>query len=144
MQPKLRTNKWLNQRLNKIWNLLFPEVPRPNIVTAVFKGKWKNKFGHIVKKGRYTEIAINSLFTHVLVPEYIIDTTLAHELIHYMHGFGSPLKRQYKYPHKGGIVSKELLKRGFGHSLRLEKHFYAHLWPVVYKELMNIFKQSNK
>ncbi|MBU1204167.1 MAG: hypothetical protein KKG60_03820 [Nanoarchaeota archaeon] len=135
MQPPLRTNHWLNERLNQIWKLLYPEVSRPNQVKAIFKGKWKNKFGHIIKRGENTEIAINSLFTHPMVPEYIIDTTLAHELTHYMHGFGSPLKRQHKHPHKGGIVTKELLHRGFGHSIRLEKRFYKTLWPVLYKEL---------
>ena len=50
---------------------------------------------------------------HELIPEYVIDTTVAHELVHYMHGFFSPHQRLYKHPHKGGIVTKELKKRGF-------------------------------
>lgn len=131
-----RDEKWLNERLVQIWRLLFPDVEKANEVKAVFKGKWKNKFGHIVKKKKETEIAINGLFSEPIVPEYVIDATLAHELIHYMHGFGSPLKQKYKHPHKGGVVTKELLKRGFGHSMRLERGFYKRLWPVIYKELM--------
>jgi hypothetical protein len=130
-----RNEEWLNQRLNQIWQLLYPEVPRANQVIAIFKGRWRNKFGHIKKKGENTEIAINSLFRNSMVPEYIIDTTLAHELTHYMHGFCSPLKRQYAHPHKGGVVTKELVKRGFGHSVRMEKTFAKTIWPSLHREM---------
>jgi hypothetical protein len=130
--PEKRTEYWLNTRLEQIWQLLYPEVPRKNEVKAVFKGKWKNKFGHIVKRGDFTEIAINSLFSNNIIPEYVIDTTLAHELTHYMHGFGSPLEKKYAHPHKGGIVTKELVKRGFGPSMSMEKKFCKTLWPAIY------------
>ena len=118
-----RNDQWLRKRMDNIWELLFPETPRLNNVDIKFKGKWKNKFGHIARRGSDSYIAINSLFKHELVPEFIIDTTIAHELVHYSHGFNSPLPKLYKHPHKNGIVTKELLRKGFGHLLRKEKYF---------------------
>ncbi|MFH1065650.1 MAG: hypothetical protein V1734_04065, partial [Nanoarchaeota archaeon] len=82
----MRDNEWLALRMNQIWEMLFPEVEKLNNVSIRFKGKWKNKFGHIKRTGKDTEIAVNSLFTHDAVPEYIIDLTIAHELTHYWHG----------------------------------------------------------
>ena len=133
----MRDDRWLEKRMRQIWQLLFPEVAKLNNVVAKFKGRWKNKFGHIKRTGKDTEIVVNSLFRDEHVPEYIIDLTLAHELIHYWHGFNSPHKRKYKHPHAGGIVTRELNKRGFGHMARLEKTFVRRQWPAIYKVLMN-------
>jgi len=132
----MRDNKFLNQRLAQIWFLLFEDTPKLNNVVIRFKGSWKNKFGHIKKIKEDTEIAINGLFKHDLVPEYVIDLTIAHELIHYSHGFNSPLERKYKHPHKGGIVTKELKERGFEKTLKKEKLFVKKEWPNIYKNLI--------
>ncbi len=131
----MRDDNWLVERLDQIWQLLFPEVLRKNNVNILFKGKWKRKFGHITSRGKDSEIAINGLFKNLEIPEYIIDITVAHELIHYMHGFHSPLPRLHKYPHQGGVVDKELLKRGFGHLIRKEKDFVKREWPKIYSKL---------
>ena len=112
--------------------MLFPEVPRKNEIIIKFKGRWKNKFGHIKKIKDKSEIVINGLFKNEEVPEYIIDLTISHELIHYMHGFNSPLPKQYKNPHKGNIVNSELKKRGFGHLLKKEKLFVKKDWKDMY------------
>jgi len=137
----MRDNSWLQIRLQQIWELLFPDTPQLNTVIIKFKGKSYRKFGHIKKIGKDTEIAINSLFKSDIVPEYMIDLTIAHELIHYMHGFNSPLKKQYKYPHKGGIVTKELKNKGFIHLLKKEKIFIKKEWPKIYKFLNNYDKK---
>jgi len=132
----MRDDEWLAERLDQIWKLLFPELERKNNVVIRFKGRWKNKFGHIKRlKNKDTEIAINGLFKHSNIPEYIIDTTIAHELVHYSHGFQSPFPRKYKHPHAGGVVSRELHKRGFGHMMRREKDFVKRQWPRIFKEL---------
>ena len=55
----MRNNEFLQTRLNQIWELLFPDTPKANDVKVLFKGRWRNKFGHIVKIGKDTEIAIN-------------------------------------------------------------------------------------
>ena len=132
----MRDDEWLTIKLNQIWEMLFPDTKRKNSIIIRFKGRWKNKFGHIKRlKNEDTEIAINGLFRNELIPEYIIDTTIAHELIHYSHGFQSPLPRKYKHPHAGGVVRRELLKRGFGHMIRREKEFVKRTWPRIFKEL---------
>lgn len=131
----MRDNYWLAERLDQIWTMLFPEVKRKNNVLIKFKGNWRNKFGHIkLLKNKDTEIGINNLFKNDLVPEYIVDITIAHELTHYMHGFNSPYERRYKYPHQGGIVERELLNRGFSHMLRKEKEFLKQ-WPEIHKKI---------
>ena len=132
----MRDDVWLAERMNNIWQMLFPEVERKNNVIVRFKGRWKNKFGHIKRlKNQDTEIAINSLFRNEIVPEYIIDSTIAHELVHYSHGFQSPLPKKYKHPHAGGIVRRELVKRGFGHMIAQERVFVRKEWSRIFKEL---------
>ena len=124
-----RDNAWLAGRLDHIWELLYSDVERLNHVHVRFKGRWKNKFGHIKRIKDDTEIVVNSLLRDPQVPEFLIDITLAHELAHYAHGFNSPHKRKYKHPHAGGVVTKELQRRGFGHMLRLEKDYIRKHWP---------------
>jgi len=131
----VRNDDWLKQRMEDIWSLLFQDVERQNNVLIRFKGKWKNKFGHIkILKNKDTEIVINGFFRNDIIPEEIIDITIAHELIHYAHGFNSPHPKLFKYPHQGGVVRRELLKRGFGNSIKEEKKFIK-IWPDIYKEL---------
>jgi len=126
----MRNDMFLANRLNQIWSMLFPEVERKNNIAIRFKGKWKNKFGHIkLLRNKDTEIAINSYFKSEDIPEYIIDLTIAHELVHYMHGFNSPLEKRFKHPHKGNIVNRELVNRGFGFMLKNEKNFVRNIWP---------------
>ncbi len=134
----MRDDEWLQQRLDQIWLLLFPEVERKNRVIIRWHGKWKNKFGHIkMLRSKETEIVINAYFKDERIPEGVIDATIAHELIHYMHGFQSPHKQQYKHPHAGGIVTRELKRRGFGHVMALEREFIKNKWLPIYKELNN-------
>ena len=133
----MRDDNWLRNRMLEIWQLRFMDVPMKNEVKIKFKGKWKTKFGHIKLKNNITEIIINSLFKHEDVPQYIIDLTIAHELVHYSHGFQSPLERKYNYPHQGGIVRKELKKRGFRDAMELERKVFRKEWPEMYKRIKN-------
>ncbi len=131
----MRDDLWLNKRMLEIWQLRFMDVPMLNQVKIRFKGKWKTKFGHIRMKNGITEIVINSLFKNEEVPQYIVDLTIAHELVHYSHGFQSPLEKRYNYPHQGGIVRKELKKRGFKDMLQLEKKIFRKEWPEMFKKV---------
>jgi len=138
----MRDDVWLVNRMNSMWGMLFPEIPRENHIVVRFKGKWRNKFGHIKRlPNKDSEIVINSHFRNEIVPEYIIDLTLAHEMVHYMHGFNSPLPRQFKHPHAGGIVNRELRKRGFGHLIIEEKKWVRNEWP---KLLGEVFMQKRR
>ncbi len=132
----MRDDIWLKERFEQIWSLFFPEVEKRNVYIN-FKGRWKNKFGHIKKgKNNRSEIAINSLFKDERVPEDVIKLTIAHEIVHYMHGFHSHLPKRYDHPHKGGVVDKELKKKGFGYALSKEKSWVKSEWPTLFNELM--------
>ncbi len=144
----MRDDLWLNEKLNSMWEFLFNDIERKNNVIIRFKGRWKNKFGHIkLLKDKSTEIAINAMLKDERVPEYIIDLTIAHELSHYAHGFNSPLPRIYSHPHKGGVVTKELKRRGFGFHIRKERIWMKREWREIIKEKLpekklqfNLFK----
>ena len=130
----MRDNKWLASRLAEIQSKFFSDVPISNIIFVRFGRSSKTRFGSIIAKPLkghkkpVTYITINALFKEEEVPDYVIEATLAHEFVHYTHGFHSPLRRLYKYPHQGGIVDKELRKRGIGEILdqqtKWTKDFY--------------------
>lgn len=131
----MRDDEFLKKRLDSIWEMLFLDVERKNNVVIKFKGRWKNKFGHIKRlKSGESEIIINGYFKNEKVPEYIIDLTIGHELVHYSHGFNSPLPRLHKHPHAGGIVNRDLRKRGFAQMLTLERKWIKEEWRNMIKE----------
>ena len=125
----MRTNHWLAERLDAIHRQYYPDVPIKNVIMVRFGQASRTRFGSIIARPRpghaqpVSLITINSLFKDEEVPEYVIDATLAHEFAHYAHGFHSPLERLYAYPHRGGIVDKEIIKRGAGEILRLQKEW---------------------
>ena len=129
----MRDYPWLKEKLDEIWIKYFPDIPRENKVLITFKGRWKNKFGHIQQlPSKNTWIAVNKLFQDERVPEYIVNLTIAHELAHYSHGFQSALEQKYSHPHKGGVVNKELKKRGFSEELEKEKIWLKEEWLNIY------------
>lgn len=130
----MRNDEWLKERMEMIWQKHFPDISRENKVLTIFKGKWKNRLGYIkMLQNKNTVIVINSLFKDERVPEFVINTTLAHEIIHYMHGFQSPKMKQFDYPHKGQIVNREIKRRGLGEQLRMEKDWIKKCWLEIYK-----------
>ena len=135
---KERTNKWLVDKLYYIWENYFADVPRKNLVVIKFgrssrsqlgsikwatnrtriKGLMKNKdlqnFYKAQDDKRITVITVTQKFKKLEIPDYVVESTIAHELCHYVHGFSSPLKQIYRNPHQGGVIKKELSRRGFG------------------------------
>lgn len=139
----MRDDQWLKEKMESLWSNNFSDVERKNNVAIRFKGKWKNKLGHIkLLENKDTEIVINGLFRNDRIPEQLINATIAHELVHYSHGFQSPLERKYKHPHAGGIVSRELKSRGLGGTLLFEKKFMKRNWHYIYLELTGKRKDS--
>ena len=125
----MRNEEWLATLFHNIWDTKFPDVKKRNNIVVRWKGKWKTKFGHIKRlKNKDTEIAINSFFKNPDIPEYIIELTLAHELVHYMHGFQSPHPKKFRHPHQGGIVNKELKKRGYQEEIKKERQWFKEVW----------------
>src|SRR2546426_10258123 len=85
----------LTQYLDWIWQRYFTDIARVNEVLISYCYPWKSRLGLIrlsIDKTR-SFIGINSLLQLSLVPECVLITTIAHELVHYTHGFGSPLPR---------------------------------------------------
>jgi hypothetical protein len=121
----------LTAYLNRIWGEHFIDIPRVNTVHIGYCFPWKSRLGliRLSLDQNTTFIGINSLLQLPQVPDYVLITTIAHELAHYAHGFGSPLPRQHKYPHANGVVERELESRELGECLRccnrwIDKHWY--------------------
>lgn len=112
----IRDNNWLLSRLDEIWTKYFSDVPQSNRVFIRFGRFAKLRLGSIKynKKTHDTIITITSMFRSKLIPKDVIDHTIAHELIHYSHGFSSTHPKLHKYPHAGGVIKKEMLARGMG------------------------------
>ncbi|MDD3662053.1 MAG: hypothetical protein PHG63_03220 [Candidatus Dojkabacteria bacterium] len=152
MEPKNRTEAWLADRMYEIWENYFADVPRKNFVLIKFGRSASRQLGSIgwarknsrikaflkkdsIKKtvrsqddSRITVITITRKFKDPSIPDYVVDATIAHEIAHYVHGFSSPLKRQYHHPHKGGVVRKELTRRGLGDTEKAARGWIRQNW----------------
>jgi hypothetical protein len=118
----------------EVWEEYFNDIPRKNFVLTKF-GRYakrqlgcikfadeKSKVKSLLKK--YKEdissqdissvsiIVLTGYFKDLIVPEFVLISTISHEICHYAHGFNSPLPKKYKYPHRGGVVRKEMVNRG--------------------------------
>lgn len=127
-----RDHKWLKFRLEAIWRRYFPDTPIVNNVFVKFGRASRTRLGSI-KYGRKQEnpntiITINGHFIDPQIPEFVVDAVLAHELTHYAHGFCSPLEQKFANPHKGSVVSHEMIDRGLKELLVLEKRWVKANW----------------
>ena len=127
--------------LDTIWQRYFSDVPRKNEVQIAYGSPWKTRLGMIRMTLDETTsfIRVNALLQHHEVPEYLLVTTIAHELAHYAHGFGSPLPQLYTHPHAHNVVNKELAKRGLKEYVNLTDEWIDNYWFAFYeKERMRI------
>lgn len=127
----IRDNKWLISRLDEIWTKYFADIPQNNRVFIRFGRFAKLRLGSIKynRKTKDTIITITSMFKDYSIPKDVIDHTIAHELVHYSHGFSSPHVKLHKYPHAGGVIKKEMTARGMG------KQFCAYRdWIKIYRK----------
>ena len=106
----------LTLHLDHIWQDYFSDIPRINSVDIAYCYPWKRRLGliRLSLDSAKSFIGINALLQLQEVPEYVLLTTIAHELTHYAHGFGSPLPRIFEHPHANNIVQRELIRRGLG------------------------------
>ncbi len=130
----LFTVRNVNTYLDHIWRHYFSDLPRVNEVQIAYCYPWKNRLGLIrLSLDNVTSfIGINALLQHQQVPEYVLITTIAHELTHYAHGFGSPLPRLYKHPHANNVVTRELEKRGLGEYVHQSDAWIDKQWFAFY------------
>jgi hypothetical protein len=130
----LRTSRSPDAYLHQIWQEYFFDVPRVNEVQIAYCYPWKNRLGMIrLSLDNATSfIGINALLQHQRVPECVLITTVAHELTHYAHGFGSPLPRPYKHPHANNVVNRELERRGLGEFIHQSDAWIDRQWFSFY------------
>ena len=81
-----------------------------------------------------TIITINGLFKDSSIPEFLIDSVIAHEMVHYAHGFASPHDKKYATPHAGGIIKKEMKERGLEDLFILQKKWLKKHWKDFVEE----------
>jgi hypothetical protein len=109
-------NKYLSSRAASLIRENFQDRDITNLLVVKWGKRWRNTLGHI-KPLENTEfgslIEINSLMKSTEIPEFVLDSVLMHELVHYFQGFGSNHERKSKHPHKGGVVDKELARLGW-------------------------------
>ncbi|MFA5633640.1 MAG: hypothetical protein WCY00_02500 [Candidatus Dojkabacteria bacterium] len=151
----MRDIKFLEDTLYDLWENHFCDVPRHNLVLIKYGKFSKRQLGSIKiantrtriksilkeKKDDFlvqdhksiTVITMTKYFQSETVPEFVVRAVIAHELCHYAHGFSSPLEKRFDKPHQGGIVKKELEKRGL-----LEEQERADRWIKKYwKEIIS-------
>jgi hypothetical protein len=109
-----RDEAWLAERVRLLWEHHFADVPVGYPITVGFGSRARNRFGSIAARNKQAVIRVNRLYADPDVPTYVVDETLAHELAHYAHGFGSGLPQLHTHAHRGGVVDRELEKRGLG------------------------------
>lgn len=121
--PIKRDQKWLEECYQNLLTNHFPDLPKGYPIRVCFGSPAKNRFGSISARNGVSIIRLNGLFTDPELPLYVVQETLAHELAHYVHGFGSGLPKRYEHPHMGGVVEQELFQRGLE-----ETHHLAEAW----------------
>lgn len=137
----MRTDEWLQARFEHIWGNFFNDLPPDHNIIIKFGAKARTRLGSIKlieSRGSTTQITITGFFKDEVIPEHVVDAVIGHELCHYAHGFFSPLPKFSKHPHKGGIVDKELVKRGMGDYLKLQKKWLKDNWRNYVMEHIEI------
>lgn len=126
-----RDNNWLLSRLDHLWSNFFAEVEQTNPIFIRFGRYSKYRLGSIKlsRKSDKSYITLTGMFKNKSISAEVVDHTIAHELVHYTHGFSSKRVRLHKYPHAGGIVNKEMTRRGMGYLIKAYR-----LWVKDYRK----------
>ena len=113
----MRDQEWLENRFEYIYRKYFADLKAPNQIEIKWGRRSRRQLGCIKKQQLKTKnwrvadhfkrdfitiIVINGLFRDEAIPEFVIDSVIAHEMSHYAHGFNSPLPQIHRHPHKGG------------------------------------------
>lgn len=142
-----RDDNWLDQRLSLLFKNHFSDIVPTNKIVIKFGRRsrtrlgsigmtgWQSKNRAVDYKGRgehgVTVITLTSYFRLDAVPEEIIDATIAHELVHYVHGFHSPRPQIYAHPHRGRVVEIELERRGLLELTKQQQKWLVKNWRSV-------------
>ena len=137
-----RSNVWLSERLEYIWATYFSDIKRITPIRVHFGQRAYRRLGSIIlrpqliegKKVEVSWITISSLLADDDIPDLVIDQVLAHELVHYVHGFGSHYPRILHHPHQGGVILKEFKKRGLWELYRVYLAWIKLHWRHILRQ----------
>ncbi len=149
----MRDDNYLAEKLYYLWENFFVDVPRKNVVIIKFGKKSYRQLGCITwaktnTRGvknllrnlnedyddkRISLINITGYFKDEEIPDKVVMGTIAHEMVHYSHGFHSPLQQLYDHPHKGGIIRKEMVKRDLKDVYDYSKRWLKMNWASYIK-----------
>lgn len=120
----------------QIWQEYFADVPQPNMIVVNYDYPWKNRLGRIrmTKDEHRSEIALNGILRLAHISNNLRIGVISHEIVHYAHGFGSPLSSHFQQAHAHGVVSSELTNRGLGHYEHDVYHWVECEWEQVYQD----------
>lgn len=141
----MRSNLWLEDKLEQFLKTNFSDLEIPNNLTIGFGRKARRRLGSIkmTRDKKTSHITINGIFRDAEMPERIIEAVIAHELCHYAHGFSSPIAKLYDHPHRGNVIGRELRKRGLHFLDEYEKVWTKSKWPkIIEKEFPRQAKRS--
>ncbi len=131
----LRTNQWLEQQVQSIWASHFSDIDQVTPIRINFGRRTYRRLGSIIlrptnapSQQQYAHIVISGLLADPQVPDYIIQQVIAHELVHYIHGFGSHLPRHLRHPHQGGVIVREFKRRGLWELFRVYQVWMKLSW----------------
>jgi len=133
-----RDNSWLNDQLEFIWATWFADVAQVTPLSIRFVRPWKRRLAviYLTDDERHSFIGVNRLLRDQRVPYTICLVTIAHELVHYTHGFGSHHPRRYRHPHRGNVVQRELTLRGLADELRFYTDWTNDRWFELLPDLV--------
>ncbi|HSX01705.1 MAG TPA: hypothetical protein VLI05_00135 [Candidatus Saccharimonadia bacterium] len=129
-----RDEAWLQQLLDETWDSYFADVPQENDVRIVFGRRAKRRLGSIAldpRDQRTSVITMNGLFRLAVIPDFVVQATLVHELTHYAHGFNSPLNQRQQHPHAGGVMRREFDERDLLQLYLQQKKWLKQHWPAI-------------
>lgn len=133
-----RDNLWLKDKFNNLYQRYFSDIEINNKIAIKFGRPCNTRLGSIkpskLLKNEYSFITINGYFQDLEIPEFVVDAVIAHEFMHYAHGFASPHQQAFRHPHKGGVVDWDLKERGLGDILKLEKTWIKKNWRKYLQE----------
>lgn len=135
-----RNNKWLKKVAQNIWFKYFHDISPVNDLRVKFgkRARWQlgcirqsRPRGSGPSQGNPSIVTINGYFRNETVPQYVVESILAHEFIHFLSGFSSSNPRLFRYPHRGGIIKKEMKRRGLEEIERKQKIWIEENWNKI-------------
>lgn len=134
MEPT-RTNQWLSERLEYIWTRHFSDLFREPSLSIRFGPLARQRLGSIKRRYNRSVITVTGYYRSPIVPDFVVDETISHELVHYSHGFESPLPRLYRFPHEGNVVHRELAKRNLSLIHRDARRWLKTHWATTMRQI---------